>query len=125
MARGSLERHRAALCARLRERHQAARAALARAMPAGVRWTTPDGGFALWLSSELDGGVLAATAARRGVLVTPGSAFDPQRRPSSAVRLSLSRTEPAQIAAGIDILAACVRDQLASRAAASRSPFLL
>jgi len=125
-ARGGLDRHVAALRARLRDRHDVARAALRRAMPEGARWTTPDGGFALWLTvaPDLDAAALAEAASRRGVCVAPGALFDPERRPSAAVRLSLSRVEPDRIAAGIDVLGACAA-ALRSARAATRLPLML
>lgn len=124
--RGSLERHLDALRQTLQQRHQTARAALRRHFADTARWTEPAGGFALWLDVPgVDGDALATASAARGVLVTAGSRFDPERRPAPALRLSLSRVEPAQIDAGVDVLATCARELRQSRAAAPRQPLLL
>jgi len=126
MAQGALGRHLESLRARLRERHAVAQTALAAQMPDGTTWSRPEGGFALWLEGPpgLDGDRLAEHAARRGVLATPGRVFDPLARPSSGLRLSLSRTSLAQIAAGIEILGACARDLLARGDLIQRPNFL-
>lgn len=125
--RGSLERHLDALRAVLRERHTEARAALTRCMPAGARWTTPDGGFALWLTiaADVDGEALATAASQRGVVVTPGCVFDPERRPTPGVRLSLSRAESVQTRAGIEVLAASALALRQARDTATQHPILL
>lgn len=122
IADGSLDRHLAQLRAQLRERHAQAQSALVAHMPGGAHWSQPEGGFALWLTlpASVDGESITTAAARRGVRVTPGSVFDPERRPSSSVRLSLSRVTPQQIRAGIEVLAVC-----AQRAPASRLPLFL
>ncbi|MEZ5966648.1 MAG: PLP-dependent aminotransferase family protein [Planctomycetota bacterium] len=124
--RGRLECHLDALRQALRQRHAAARAALARSFADAARWTEPEGGFALWLDLlGVDGDALAAVCATRGVLVTSGATFDPEHRASSAVRLSLSRVEPTQIDAGIDVIARCAGIVKHSPAAATRQPLLL
>ncbi len=127
IARGSLERHLIALRASLRQRHATAQRALERTMPQGASWTVSDGSFALWLiaGDDIDGEALAAAASRRGVLVTPGALFDPERRASPAVRLSLSRTTPAQIDAGVEALAAGVHALRSTRDRAARLPVFL
>jgi DNA-binding transcriptional MocR family regulator len=123
---GALDRHLEAVRRELRARHEAARRALARAMPAGVRWTEPDGGYVLWLETPgLDADALAAAAAARGVLTTPGRLFDPRSRASAGLRLSLSRPEPAAIERGIDVLGACAGELLrAGTRAGARTLFL-
>jgi DNA-binding transcriptional MocR family regulator len=124
--RGSLDRHLAALRRSLHERHTVARDALRATMPPPARWTEPDGGFALWLTiPHADGEALAHAAAQRGVLVTPGAAFVPDRLPTPSVRLSLSRAEPAQIRAGIAVLAECAAALRQNRAAAASLPLFL
>jgi 2-aminoadipate transaminase len=85
-------------------------AALERTMPAGVRWTRPDGGFFSWLTlpQGVDAVDLAQRAVERGVGVVPGSPFFPDGRGGDNVRLSFSMVDEAQIDDGIERLAALV-----------------
>jgi len=117
--RGGLARHLDGVRTALRQRHHEARAAVAASLPPGARWTAPQGGFAMWLTLPgTDGDALAAAASQQGVLVVGGSVFDPQRRPSSSLRLSLSRVEPTAIRAGIETLGACAQSLQAGVAGA-------
>jgi DNA-binding transcriptional MocR family regulator len=80
--------------------------ALERAMPAGVRWTRPVGGFFSWLT--LPGGdaeLLAKRAVEAGVGIVPGSVFFADGRGSDNVRLSFSLVDEAAIDEGIEKLA--------------------
>jgi 2-aminoadipate transaminase len=82
-------------------------AALERTMPAGVRWTTPAGGFFSWLTLP-DGGdaaLLARRAVEAGVGIVPGSLFFPDGRGGDNVRLSFSLVDESAIDAGIARLA--------------------
>lgn len=104
-----LDRYIERLREELRERHRVAQLALSEHMPAGCTWSEPDGGFALWvdLPERGQGDRLAELATDRGVLVTPGRVFDPVGRPSTGLRLSLSRCRSEQIRTGIRILGQC------------------
>ena len=84
--------------------------ALAASMPEGVRWTTPRGGFFSWLSGPFDAAGIARRAAGAGVAVVPGALFYPDGRGGDSVRLSFSMVDEAQIAPGIEILAALLRE---------------
>jgi 2-aminoadipate transaminase len=82
-------------------------AALERWMPAGARWTRPQGGFFSWLTLP-DGGDstdLARRAVERGVGIVPGTLFFPDGRGADTVRLSFSLVDEAQIDDGIERLA--------------------
>ncbi len=86
-------------------------AALERHMPAGTRWTSPQGGFFSWLTLP-DGGDAADFARRaveRGVAVVPGSLFFPDGRGGDNVRLSFSLVDEAVIDEGIERLASLVK----------------
>lgn len=82
--------------------------ALERHMPPTARWTTPRGGFFVWLS--LDAGVdtrlLSSAAQRSGVAFVPGAPFYVDGRGANQMRLSFSRVTEADIDEGIGRLAA-------------------
>ena len=85
-------------------------AALERFMPAGARWTRPEGGFFSWLTLREGGDAvaLARRAVERGVGIVPGSPFFPDGRGGDNVRLSFSMVDEALIDDGIERLASLV-----------------
>jgi 2-aminoadipate transaminase len=82
-------------------------AALERAMPSGVRWTTPHGGFFSWLTlpEGVDAADLARRAVERGVGIVPGTPFFPDGRGGDNVRLAFSLVDESLIDDGIERLA--------------------
>jgi DNA-binding transcriptional MocR family regulator len=83
-------------------------AALAAAVPDGVHFTSPEGGYFIWL--ELSGGAderrVVADAREAGVATVPGADFFPGGRSTPpALRLAYSAVSPAEIEAGIARLA--------------------
>ncbi|MCC6671228.1 MAG: PLP-dependent aminotransferase family protein [Planctomycetes bacterium] len=129
VADGGLDRHLDAVRRHLQRAHRTAAATLRAHAPAGTTWTEPDGGFCLWLEfpAALDADALAGAAAARGVAVTVGRVFDPfdRVRARSAVRLSLSRSTPAQIEAGLQVLCETAGELLAGRARRAARPIFL
>lgn len=99
-----------------RVRREAALRALKRHMPDGVTWTTPRGGFNMWV--ELPAGyssiALFLMAIDRGVAFIPGPYMDIDHRFVNAFRLSYSEVDVAQIQEGIELLADAVRELLQS-----------
>ena len=85
-------------------------AALERTMPAGVRWTHPEGGFFSWLTlpAGCDAVDLARRAVEQGVGIVPGAPFFPDDRGDDNVRLSFSMVSEEQIDVGIERLASLV-----------------
>ena len=85
-------------------------AALERFMPAGARWTRPEGGFFSWLTLPEGGDAvdLARRAVEQGVGIVPGSPFFPDGRGGDNVRLSFSMVDEALIDDGIERLASLV-----------------
>ncbi len=83
-------------------------AALERAMPPGISWTEPTGGFFSWLTlpDGVDAVDLAQRAVRAGVGIVPGTLFYPEGRGTDKVRLSFSLVDEAQIDEGVERLAA-------------------
>lgn len=115
VTRGDYDRHLAKLRRTLRARRDALLAALAAEMPAGVRWTTPEGGHQVWveLPGEIETRDLLPEAASRGVLFAPGHQFHHDGRPSSGLRLSIAIADEASIRRGVSALAAVVKERLA------------
>jgi len=122
--RGHLDRYLDSLRAELQKRHAALQEACAEHLPKGCTITAPDGGFLAWLElpGPGQGDRLAELAIERGVRVVPGRVFDLHGQPSRGVRLSLTRADSRQIAAGVAVLGACARE-LTSEPTAAR-PFL-
>jgi 2-aminoadipate transaminase len=89
-------------------------AALERHMPAGATWTTPDGGFFVWLTlpEQIDAGRLLPQARERGIEYLPGSTCYAGGAGRNQVRLSYSFARDDQIDEGIRILAELVHDEL-------------
>ncbi len=86
-------------------------ASLERHMPAGTRWTSPQGGFFSWLTLPNGGDAadFARRAVERGVAVVPGSLFFPDGRGGDNIRLSFSLVDEAVIDEGIERLASLVK----------------
>jgi 2-aminoadipate transaminase len=105
--RGWIEEQLAASRSLYRRKCEGMLRALEQAMPGGVRWTRPGGGFFTWLTlpDGGDSGLLARRAAEAGVGIVPGSVFFPDGRGSDNVRLSFSLVDEAAIDAGIPRLA--------------------
>jgi 2-aminoadipate transaminase len=92
------------------ERRDTMLAALAATMPAGARWTEPEGGLFVWL--ELPPGVrdddLFAAAVKSGVAVVPGGGFFVGAPRHGFVRLNYSNQKPAAITSGVARLSAAM-----------------
>jgi len=103
---GAYDRHLCRVRKALRSRFEVAFASLNREMPPGVSWTEPEGGYQIWvtLPRGLDSRELFADAARHGLLFAPGDQFFFPSRAVSALRLTLARTDEAEIRAGISRL---------------------
>jgi 2-aminoadipate transaminase len=80
--------------------------ALEQTMPAGVQWTTPQGGFFSWVTIPgVDSTELAGRGAENGVAVTPGALFYPDGRGGENVRLAFSMVDESLIDEGVERLA--------------------
>jgi DNA-binding transcriptional MocR family regulator len=113
---GAYDRHLASVRRELRRRRDALLDALARELPDGTRWTTPEGGYQVWveLPEPLDARDVFADAARAGVLVAPGHQFHCDGRPSRGLRLTFACADEAAIRRGVALLGAAVRERLAT-----------
>ncbi|KHL01485.1 aminotransferase-like domain-containing protein [Sinomonas humi] len=93
------------------ERCDAMLEALAEHFPAEATWTTPEGGFFVWvtLPEGIDTYPLLYQAIDAGVVFIPGAAFTPSDEPSSKLRLAFSGVAPEQIHEGVRRLAPVIR----------------
>jgi len=116
--RGGYDRHLDNLRGRLRQRRDVLLAALEKHMPAGTRWTRPDGGYQIWvdLPGDIDSRALLREAETAGVMFAPGHQFHHDGRPSTGLRLTTALADSDEIRRGIEILGTLVRTRLAARA---------
>lgn len=121
LARGSFDAYLSDLRVELARRHAALVEAAERHLPPECSLTRPDGGFLAWLELPQPGQAdrLVELASERGVRVVAGRAFYAIDRPSTGVRLSLTRADSAEIAAGMAVLGECARTILAGPAVPS------
>jgi 2-aminoadipate transaminase len=115
---GRLEAHRARVLGAGAERLAATLEALSGNLPAGARWTRPEGGMNVWvrLPEPLDAGELLPRAHREGVAYLPGRYFAVSRHEPGALRLSFAGLLPEEIWEGIAILGRIVSGELESAA---------
>jgi 2-aminoadipate transaminase len=90
--------------------------ALAAHMPDGATWTTPDGGFYVWLTCPdgVDTVALSAAARDKKVAYVPGRPFYPEnaRAGASQIRLAYSRVADDLIDEGVRRIADVVKSAL-------------
>lgn len=100
-----------------RERCTALLAALGEFMPDGVSWTTPEGGFFVWLT--LPGGIdtypLLYKGIDAGVVFVPGAAFSAAGGPSNKLRLAFSAVPPETLREGVKRLAPVLAEAIAAQ----------
>jgi 2-aminoadipate transaminase len=85
--------------------------ALAASMPKGVTWTTPRGGFYIWvtLPEKMDSSKVFEAAIKQRAAFVIGSAFDPQAKRNNCLRLAFSNTPEEKIVDGVKIIAEAVK----------------
>ena len=108
-----LEAHLARVRTTYRARRDAMLGALAREMPAHVRWNVPDGGMFLWatVGAGIDTDQLFRRAVRDAVVFVPGRPFFPNKERGDGMRLNFSAMAENRIAEGIARLARAVREE--------------
>jgi 2-aminoadipate transaminase len=113
---GRLEAHRARMLQTGAERLAATLDSCRRYLPAGTRWTQPQGGMNLWvrLPEPLDAGELLPRAQKEGVAYVPGRYFAVSRLDAGALRLSFAGLEPEQIRESLAVLGRIVSEELAN-----------
>lgn len=100
-----------------RDRRDAMLEALSDFMPAGCRWTTPQGGFFVWLTlpDGLDSKAMAPRAIANRVAYVPGTGFFADGSGREHMRLSYCYPEPARIREGVRRLATVVEAEIKMR----------
>jgi 2-aminoadipate transaminase len=100
---GRLEQHRKKVITAGAERVAATVAACAEFLPAGTRFTRPQGGMNLWveLPEPLDAGELLPRAQAENVTYLPGKYFAVSRPQSGSLRLSFAGLPPEKIRKGV------------------------
>lgn len=104
LARETYDAQVAKAAAHYRARRDAMLAALEANMPAGVTWTTPEGGLFIWvtLPRHMDGAeILRRSITEASVAFVPGGAFFTDGSGRNTIRLSYSLPTQAQIGEGI------------------------
>lgn len=113
LAQHSIDDHISRLRGTYRHRRDAMLAAMQRHMPAGVRFTKPQGGMFVWaeLPEGQDARSLLKRCLPRKVAFVPGGAFYPNGGRENALRLSYSATNEAEIEEGIGRLAQVIQSE--------------
>jgi 2-aminoadipate transaminase len=103
---GRLAAHRERILAAGRERLRAVLDACGRNLPAGSRFTRPEGGMNLWvrLPEPLDAAELLPRAERANVAYLPGRYFEVAHHEPGSLRLSFAGLPPEKIREGVAIL---------------------
>jgi 2-aminoadipate transaminase len=91
--------------------------ALARHMPEGTTWTTPEGGFYIWLTAPdgVDTVALSQAARARKVAYVPGRPFYPDDSGQRQMRICYSRVKDDLIDEGIRRIGEVLKTALESR----------
>jgi 2-aminoadipate transaminase len=103
---GRLEAHRERVLKAGAERLEATLESCGRYLPAGTRWTRPQGGMNVWvkLPEPLDASELLVRAQKEGVAYLPGRYFAVSRLDPGSLRLSFAGLTPEEIREGLAIL---------------------
>jgi 2-aminoadipate transaminase len=111
---GHMERQLVSSRALYARRAAAMTTALAAHMPEGTTWTSPEGGFYIWLTAPdgLDTAALSAAARARKVAYVPGRPFYPGDAGAAQIRLAYSRVADDLIDEGARRIGAVLRAAL-------------
>ena len=114
---GHMERQLVSSRALYARRAAAMTTALAAHMPEGTTWTSPEGGFYVWLTAPdgLDTAALSAAARARKVAYVPGRPFYPGDAGAAQIRLAYSRVADDLIDEGVRRIGAVLRTALEDR----------
>jgi GntR family transcriptional regulator/MocR family aminotransferase len=121
--RGYLRAHLGRTLPEYRARRDALEQALARHLPAGMRWRRPERGVVLWLPlpAGFDSEIVFEEAQRRGVLVGPSALYEVEARTERGLRITFCSEPPERLALGGkrlgEALKAIAKEQRRPRAA--------
>jgi 2-aminoadipate transaminase len=111
---GFIDQHVRHICEVYHERRNAMLDSLEEHMPAGVKWTHPQGGLFLWASlpENIDTVEMFQDAVQQKVAYVPGLSFYPNGGGRNTMRLNFSYAEPKMINEGIARLARVIRTRM-------------
>ena len=111
---GNLDDHIETLKELYHRRRDLMLAALERHMPEGTTWTTPDGGFFIWvtLPDGIDAARMLPQAKERGIEYLPGATCYVDGGGKNQIRLSYSFAHDEQIEPGLRILGEIAKGEL-------------
>ena len=114
MRKGLFKKHLENVFPVYRRRRDATLGALAEFMPEEVQWTTPEGGYCMWvtLPDGVDRTALYREALTRGVAYTPGEVFLAEREKGGHMRLCFASREERVIREAVSILAAIIKESM-------------
>ncbi|WP_429023415.1 PLP-dependent aminotransferase family protein [Aeromonas allosaccharophila] len=117
LRQGGVDAHFRRLRHTLAQRQQQMRAALQRLLPDGVRISSPDGGYFLWLAlpAHFDSRALHAKALGSGFSVAPGALFSSQGQHNHCLRLNSSHPWSEQLEQALTRLAELIAAQLGEK----------
>ena len=97
-----------------RERRDVMLGSLEKYMPAGVKWTRPEGGLFLWatLPDTINTLDIFEIAVKEKVAFVPGGSFYPLGGGENTMRLNFSNSCPEKIDLGISRLARVIKEQM-------------
>jgi 2-aminoadipate transaminase len=112
MQSGLIERLRPRILELYRERRNALAAAMLEHLSGWFEWEVPVGGMFIWAVAcdrSLDTDLLVSAALNAGVLVGPGSVFDPLGQDRSGIRLNFTLNPPDRLHEAVRRLATAMR----------------
>ncbi len=97
--------------------------ALARHMPAGVKWNQPEGGMFIWMSlpEGLDSMAILQEAVKRNVAYVPGAPFFATNPRQNTLRLAFVTVPPERIEQGVAILGKLFAEAIAAQAGQAKA----
>ncbi len=115
---GRLAAHRARVLESGGKRLRATLDACREYLPAGTRWTHPQGGMNIWvrLAEPLDAAQLLTRARKEGVAYLPGRYFAVSRQDAGALRLSFAGLPPEEIRRGVAVLGRLIAAEIEAAA---------